>query len=106
MPLARALKLDKPYSGKERLPLELEATPASSGHEMKEFTVPADADYAGKTIADLDLPSGVLITLVRRGKQLVPPNGKTEVRAGDGLLIMGTHDELSVVAERYFSTES
>ena len=57
MPLARALKLDKPYSGKERLPLELEATPASSGHEMKEFTVPADADYAGKTIADLDLPS-------------------------------------------------
>ena len=106
MPLARALKLDKPYSGKERLPLELEATPASSGHEMKEFTVPADADYAGMTIADLDLPSGVLITLVRRGKQLVPPNGKTEVRAGDGLLIMGTHDELSVVAERYFSTES
>ena len=43
MPLARLLKLDQPTDDRERLPLELESTPASSGHEMKEFTVPAEA---------------------------------------------------------------
>ncbi|MBR7104922.1 MAG: potassium/proton antiporter [Lentisphaeria bacterium] len=103
MPLAKLLKLDLPCDDKERLPLELETTPASSGHEMKEFTVPADASYAGKTIAQLALPSGVLITLVRRGKKLIQPNGSTEIAAGDGLLIMGHADKLKLLEEEFFS---
>ena len=103
MPLARLLKLDQPTDDRERLPLELESTPASSGHEMKEFTVPADADYIGKTIAELELPRGVLITLVRRGKQLVQPNGSTHIEAGDGLLMLGKHRLLNEVEKRFFS---
>ena len=102
MPLAKLLKLDKPFSGRERLPLELESTPATSGHEMKEFIVPEDASFAGKTIAELSLPQGVLITLIRRGKNLLQPNGKTEIHSGDGLLIMGTHENLRKVQEEYF----
>ena len=105
MPLAKFLKLDKPFTEKERLPLELEATPETSGHSMKEFTVPQDAAYAGKTIASLKLPTGVLITLIRRGKHLVPPNGQTEVKAGDGLLIMGSHENLLEVQRLYFPDE-
>ena len=34
MPLAKLLKLDKPFSGRERMPLELESTPATSGQEI------------------------------------------------------------------------
>lgn len=102
MPLAKLLKLDKPFSGRERLPLELESTPATSGHEMKEFIVPQDTSFAGKTIAELSLPQGVLITLIRRGKNLLQPNGKTEIHSGDGLLIMGTHENLRKVQEEYF----
>ena len=105
MPLAKLLKLDKPFTERERLPLELESTPASSGHSMKEFVVPDDASYAGKNIASLELPTGVLITLIRRGKHLVPPNGQTEVKAGDGLLIMGSHENLLKVQELYFPQE-
>ena len=102
MPLAKLLKLDKPFSGRERLPLELESTPATSGHEMKEFIVPEDASCAGKTIAELSLPQGVLITLIRRGKNLLQPNGKTEIYSGDGLLIMGSHENLRKVQNKYF----
>ena len=103
MPLARLLKLDQPTDDRERLPLELESTPASSGHEMKEFTVPANAPYIGKTIAELELPRGVLITLVRRGKQLVQPNGATRIEAGDGLLMLGKHRLLNDVERSFFS---
>ena len=105
MPLAKLLKLDKPFIDRERMPLELEATPATSGHEMKEFVVPANAAYAGKTIAELDLPQGVLITLIRRGKTLLPPNGRTELHTGDGLLIMGSHANLARVQKEYFPGE-
>ena len=59
-------------------------------------------DVAGKTIAELSLPQGVLITLIRRGKNLLQPNGKTEIHSGDGLLIMGTHENLRKVQEEYF----
>ena len=102
MPLAKLLRLDKPFSGRDRMPLELESTPATSGHEMKEFIVPEDAFYAGKTIAELSLPQGVLITLIRRGKNLLPPNGRTEIHVGDGLLIMGSHENLEKVQNEYF----
>ena len=105
MYLAKLLKLDKPFSGKERLPLELESTPQSSGHEMKEFTVPEDAPYAGKTVAELALPNGVLITLIRRGSKLVPPNGQTVIHPLDGLLIMGTHENILKVREEFFPAE-
>ena len=101
MPLAKLLKLDKPFSGRERLPLELESTPATSGHEMKEFIVPQDSSCAGKNIAELSLPQGVLITLIRREKTLIQPNGKTEIHSGDGLLIMGSHENLRKVKNEY-----
>ena len=102
MPLAKLLKLDKTFSGRERMPLELESTPATSGQEMKEFIVPEDAFYAGKTIAELSLPRGVLITLIRRGKSLLPPNGQTVIHEGDGLLIMGSHENLARVQSTFF----
>ena len=105
MPLAKLLKLDKPFTGHERMPLELESTPESRGHEMREFTVPEAGDCAGRTIAELALPSGVLITLIRRREQLTQPNGSTVLQAGDGLLIMAAPAQLKALRNRYFPAE-
>jgi cell volume regulation protein A len=105
MPLAKLLKLDKPFTGHERMPLELEATLESRGHEMREFTVAPDADCAGRTIAELAFPPGVLITLIRRGDELIQPNGSTVLQAGDGLLIMAAPSQLKALKERYFPSE-
>jgi len=105
MPLARLLKLDKPVADHERMPLELESTPESRGREMREFIVPDGADCVGRTIAELAFPPGVLVTLIRRDRQLIQPNGSTEVRAGDGLLIMGEPRRLAAVQEHYFPAE-
>ncbi|MBQ9503077.1 MAG: potassium/proton antiporter, partial [Lentisphaeria bacterium] len=60
---------------------------------------------AGRTIAELALPSGVLITLIRRREQLIQPNGSTVLQAGDGLLIMAAPAQLKALRNRYFPAE-
>lgn len=102
MPLAKLLKLDLPFMDQERIPLELEATPATARHRMYEFTVQENNVLTGKRIADVDFPPGVLITLIRRQDQLIPPNGNTQIMTGDTLLIMASHKNMDKVAEEFF----
>ena len=102
MPLARKLGLAAPLTERARIPLELEVTSASRNQEMFEFEVPPDAPFAGTPIASLGLPAGVLVLLIRRRDEFLQPHGGTEVRVGDGLLIMGDHEAMAEVHRRFF----
>jgi cell volume regulation protein A len=101
MPLARLLKLDSPLDGRVRPPLELEEADSISS-KMFEFTMAPDSAYVGMTVAELKLPSGVLIQLIRRGGRFLLAHGNTVLEAGDGIMMMGDAEVLKEVAEKYF----
>ncbi len=102
MPVARLLGKAKKVVDRDRLPLELEVTRATSGSDMFEFVVPENAPFDGKTLAEIRFPAGALVTLIRRGEELLSPHGSTRLKAGDGVLIMARHEVMAVVAKEYF----
>ena len=102
MPLARLLGLARRTGDRERVPLELEITDANGDSEMFEFEVRADAGFVGKTVAELGLPAGALILLIRRNGSFFPPRGDSRIEAGDGMLIMGRGEAMRAVNEKFF----
>ena len=102
MPLAKKLKLDKPVADRERSPLELEQTSASKGSTMFEFIIPEESDMSGKTLAEIKLPSDLLVTMIRRKDQIIQPRGGTLINAGDAMTVMGNIKELSEFAAANF----
>ena len=87
MPLAKLLKLDRPLRVRPRVPLEFENTGTIDG-DMVEFEVSADSPFIGKSIAELGLPAGALILLIRRGRRFDVPTGTTRIQPHDGLMIL------------------
>ncbi len=102
MPLARRLGLACRSDERERVPLELEITEAGGDSEMFEFEVPPSATFAGATVAELGLPAGALILLVRRKGRFFSPRGDSRIEAGDGMLIMGPGKVMREVGARFF----
>ena len=102
MPLAKLLGLCRPATERERAPLELEITESGGDSEMFEFTVKPDSPLAGKSVADLGLPTGALILLIRRDERFFPPRGNAQIESGDGLLIMGNGEVMREVWRKFF----
>ena len=102
MPLARLLGLAARTDDRERSPLELEITDAESDSEMFEFVVPAEAEFVGSSVAELGLPSGALIMLIRRNGEFFPPHGNVRIEPDDGLLIMGRGQVMDEVHRKFF----
>ena len=103
MPVARWLKLDKSDAGQhEPAPLELEITHGSAHQAMYEYKVTPESGLDGKTLAEIGFPPGVLVTMLRRNNKFVPPHGNTEIRNGDGMLIMGEREQLREIVKKYF----
>ncbi len=103
MPLARFLGLDKPLKVKPRVPLEFENTGTING-ETEEFEILPGAPYIGKKIAELGLPKGALVLLIRRGREFVVPHGNTVLKEHDGLMILAEPAILSAT-EAHLATD-
>ena len=56
--------------------------------EVLDYSVSHESRAAGKLVRDLALPDGVVIALVVRGHQLIPPQGKTRIEAGDHVMLV------------------
>ena len=54
---------------------------------LKEYEIGPKHLWIGKTIKDLGLPSSLLIVMIRRGTEMIVPNGNTEIYLGDVLVI-------------------
>ena len=55
----------------------------------------------GKALKDLQLPSGSLIALIRRGDRVIIPRGDTVLETGDRLTIIGEPDALRKLQQKY-----
>lgn len=105
MPVAKLLKVAKDANRTHGpAPLELEVTHNSANHEMREYHISPEHPFAGKTLAEISLPRGVLVTMVRRGKEFIPPRGDTEILPGDGMLIMADMALLQKVEKKWFTS--
>ena len=56
--------------------------------EFSEIQAESFMPLTKKSLADLDIPDGVLVLAVRRGKNIIIPNGKTQIAAGDKVILL------------------
>lgn len=61
----------------------------------------ATAELIGRALAELDLPEGVLVALVRRNGRIHIPRGATVLEPGDRLTILGTPGPIRELEARY-----
>ena len=93
MPAACKLNLNLPLQIHPRVPLEFENTGNMNG-DMKEYEIMPGSPFVGKTLANLGLPVGALVLLIRRGGSYVVPHGNTELQLNDSLMVLGTPEVL------------
>ncbi len=95
--VARWLKLDRPLRSKWRMPLEFDRTEGTFRTAMVELIVSADSAAAGQPIIHAKLPPGALVAMIERNGEYIVPNGGTEFRAGDVVLVLGDREILEKV---------
>ena len=83
---ARMLHLDLPQEkeGNEfgvELPDEIDS-------QLMDQTLTAEMLRNGNRLADMDIPKGTLVMLVKRGNEFIIPNGQIELYEGDKLLFI------------------
>jgi trk system potassium uptake protein TrkA len=55
--------------------------------EIIEINVGKDAPAQGKTLQELDIPNGVLVGSIVRGKKAIIPRGSDQIKAGDRIVL-------------------
>jgi potassium/hydrogen antiporter len=85
--IAKALNVDTPFEKKKRYPIEFEHIHGTDT-DLLDFLIPFNAQVAGKSIAELNLPPDSLITLVCRNEDFVVASGKTILEEGDVVLAL------------------
>ena len=78
----------------ERIIREPDATDAAvfaDGRiQLLEFRLAADSPLAGRDLASVALPSGVVVVALKHGESTSIPRGRTRLSAGDRVVLMGT----------------
>ena len=84
--IARWLHLDLPQE-KEGNDFGVEL-PDEIDTRLRDLTLTADMLASGNKLANMSIPKGHLVMLVKRGSEFIIPNGKMELHEGDKLLII------------------
>ena len=92
--VARLLKVDKVSQPVPFYPLEFTKKREDQAASTKEIVVKPDFKIVGHKIKELGLPANVLILLIYREDTFITPNGETEIKADDRLLLYGDDDKL------------
>ncbi len=65
------------------------------GAEILEITLPPESSAAGKAVAEINLPKGVLIAMVSRQGENLMPKGNLVLHGGDVLLLFAMEDRMT-----------
>lgn len=85
-PLARWLKLDAPEE-KDGNEFGIEI-PEELGSNLREVTLTAEQIKKSDRLAEMNLPSGTLVMMIKRGDEFIVPNGQLQLKEGDILLLI------------------
>jgi potassium/hydrogen antiporter len=86
-PVARWLGLERPRDPEPPVTLEISSLRQVDG-EVIDYAIGEDSRAAGRLVKDLALPGGVVIALIARGDQIIPPQGITRIHAGDHVILV------------------
>ena len=88
---ARKLNLDLPIekTGNEfgvELPEEINSS-------LNDITVTEEMLVNGNSLADMRLPKGTLVMIIKRGNEFIVPNGTVSLHIGDKLLLISENKQ-------------
>src|SRR5690606_32211143 len=86
-PVARRLGLELPFTATSPVSLEITSLKHVDG-DIIDYTISETSAAVGRTIVDLGMPQGVVIAMVARGEEIIPPSGSTVLRAGDHVFVV------------------
>jgi cell volume regulation protein A len=101
---ARRLGLEVPIEMAPPLTLEISSLRHVEG-DIVDYTVAEDSRAAGRQVKDLALPEGVVIAVVARGQQIIPPQGRTRIEAGDHVMIV-LRPEMRQLVDQVFGSRT
>ena len=85
--VAQWLRVDAPPKSTPPVTLELSSLRHVEG-DIVDYTVGPDSRAAGRIVRDLALPDGVVIALIARDQQIIPPQGNTRIQPGDHVVVV------------------
>jgi potassium/hydrogen antiporter len=85
--LARWLRVNEPLAPAPPVTLELSSLRDVEG-DIVDYTVDLESRAAGRLVRELALPEGVVIAMITRGQQIIPPHGNTLIQAGDHVIVV------------------
>ena len=89
--VARWLKLDIPEKDeKDNFGVEL---PEEIDSQLKDVIVSESMIADGNRLADMNIPKGTLVILVKRGDEFLIPNGQMVMCVGDKLLLISENEK-------------
>ena len=100
---ARRLGLQLPTEPQPAVTLEITSLRDVDG-DIVEYTVGPESRAAGKRVRDLALPDGVVVGLIARGQEFIPPRGSTSIQARDHVFVI-LRSEVRLLVDRVFSRD-
>jgi potassium/hydrogen antiporter len=101
--VSRWLNVASPLVKSFQYPIEYNPA-AGLKSELEEVPVPAQSAAIGQSLVNLALPAGALVVVIRRGDDVMIPNGATQIERGDILLVLAESEALrrirAIVNER------
>jgi cell volume regulation protein A len=85
--LASRLGLQEENAPEKPVTLEISGI-HTAGAEIVDYPVGEASWVAGRPLTHLELPDGAVIAMISRAGQLIPPQGSTEVQAGDHVFVV------------------
>jgi cell volume regulation protein A len=97
-PVARWLGLERPREPEPPVTLEISSLRQVNG-EVVDYAIDKYSRAAGRLVKDLALPDGVVIAMIARGHEVIPPQGLTRIQAGDHVILVLRSGTLPMVQQ-------
>ena len=97
MPVAKLLNLNAPLHKTPKSPLSIDET-GDKNAISREFTVSENINEL--SIAEIKVPEGLLILMIRRRENIIVPRGDTKLYTGDIMTVLGSHDTVMAFGEK------
>ncbi len=97
--MARRLGVAEPLAATTVWPVE-PGQLTGQGAGLHELEVPEGSPVAGRALVHLGAPPGTIVVLIGRSGEFIVPQGTTELRGGDQLLVLGPADAVERLRRR------
>jgi cell volume regulation protein A len=99
--VARYLQVDEPTKQPPPVTLEISSLQNVDG-DIVDYFVDLCCLAAGRMVKDLALPDGVVVALIVRGEQIIPPQGRSRIEVGDHVVVV-LRPAVRAMVDRVFS---